>query len=648
MRRTILAAFLLCVCATPDAMSQGVYCGNGVWGDQCGANSHVLVSNKKDGVPCAQSSVIITPSAAIQGAWNISVAACGDAGGAPRVSVFAGNNGPPNIDTITIDCPAGFDTELAFVGPFDGVELRVRNIRAMQRTGAGRLLVSGPILGDLGEAPGMVAIEADALHGSGFVGFEIRGDMKGRINLRGPGDLDFLQVDALSVFGNMEDGIDARGGSIRSITVGDQDLLTGGRIGLLTFTPNIRAWGHINSVVGGEINANIRAGHTFDALDPASHSNIAAVIVDPLLGNGRFTGEISAERIARLPSPPFGEVPQPAFYQVNVGGDFGAAGHPAHISLGDFLTNYQEGITPTDNDNAVRRIVIGHSFVSGSTIVLPRLDLPGQPGVASNGARGQVLINQRSDPQNPGVWEPGAQVVAGNVTISGPTYSAGHNALGGGSVGVAPFGLHGTDCVPPNGGTVILHAAPGVIWSGEDDPPCEFLRQHVQGTITRCWVQLRGPVAAASGAPVKIERRPLGASAWTDVTSEFAATILTDIDPVFPGNARSHRIFIEKQNTEPPEFGVDVEYRITRGANLRCVDVANTPLAAEFEYTFKVYFDCRGTLLEGYYQNDDGVLDGWDMVEWLHEPEDLNGDNATDENDIWVLFQVIEEYTSAP
>lgn len=139
-----------------------------------------------------------------------------------------------------------------------------------------------------------------------------------------------------------------------------------------------------------------------------------------------------------------------------------------------------------------RMMLIGKSLVTGAEIRVAQ----------AGGLEGMVLVNSGNIG---GTWF-GEVRVGGSLLGPKPAYSATPPTLGGGTVGQAPFLVHGTASVPAAGQVVSAASAPA--------------------TATPMLLRFYGPVAWNTGAglPVVVERRPIAnPTAWTDVSSCFFA-----------------------------------------------------------------------------------------------------------------------------
>jgi len=223
---------------------------------------------------------------------------------------------------------------------------------------------------------------------------------------------------------------------------------------------------------------------------------------------------------------------------------------------------------------AGRMMLIGKSLVTGAEIRVAQ----------AGGLEGMVLVNSGNVG---GTWF-GEVRVGGSVLGPKPAYSATHTTLGGGTVGQAPFQVHGTDSVPLAGQVLNSASAPA--------------------TATPILLRFYGPVTWNTGAglPVVVERRPISnPTAWTDVSSCFFAG--REQVPV-PDPCVVALFPISKL---APGFVYRVTPVLTGSATMLCdLGLApNPPVAVPTtDYTFTVLPGCSGDA------NGNSVVDFDDIV----------------------------------
>jgi hypothetical protein len=238
-------------------------------------------------------------------------------------------------------------------------------------------------------------------------------------------------------------------------------------------------------------------------------------------------------------------------------------------------------------------LLVGGSLSSTGSITMP-----------ASGLGGQITINNAN---STGTWSGVVTVGTTNLTAAGYTDTA--SSLGGGAVGLAPFGLHDESCSPVNGGSV------GAQSSGP------FSARHY------------GPVKfTGAGAPALVERRVTGTS-WTNQTAGFTFAVTGSGEWSLTGTPVSG---YQYQN--------GYEYRVTpirTGSDkLFCSGVSGDPPVAEYTYSFTVGTACPPDI------NGDGVVDTADLGlllgnfggSGLSERGDVNNDGNVDTADLGILL----------
>ncbi|HRP63623.1 MAG TPA: dockerin type I domain-containing protein [Phycisphaerales bacterium] len=236
------------------------------------------------------------------------------------------------------------------------------------------------------------------------------------------------------------------------------------------------------------------------------------------------------------------------------------------------------------------------------------IELPAQ------GLTGQIIFNAAA--QANGAWTAPVKLDPANksvINLVGPAYAQQAAMLGGGSVGLVPFRLHATSCIPAAGSSVV---AP----SGNQQP---------------IFVQLRhyGPVAFAVEHPLIFERRLAGsANPFFPMDPTEFLVIRDGKDPrtLVVGPAPGRAGFVE-----------GYEYRLRPTEDLRC-DIAAAPAVIwENPYTFKVVSPPCPADLSG-----DGQVNVIDLLILLSHwgapaqpvAADLNGDGLVNVQDLLILL----------
>lgn len=274
------------------------------------------------------------------------------------------------------------------------------------------------------------------------------------------------------------------------------------------------------------------------------------------------------------------------------------------------------------------------SLASGADISLP-----------ANGLTHQIVINNDN---NSFTW-------SGNIRLNGtalssqPYYTNTAASIGGGSAGLVAFNLHGKSCVPEDGSeedTIYPSACPASILE------CDYLAPNVSEARTWATMRLYGPVVfnlTGGQKPCKIERRLIGGSTWTDVTSDFRFDIYTSSDGMGTPDAGERVVRIRREGTTclTKWFPAGYDYRVTpESGRVKCkgVDGGNGVNVASFEYNFTLPYDCGESLMMRYNLNEDETLDEDDLAMWAEEPVDFDGDTDADEDDLGKLFNAITQF----
>ncbi|MBX3405528.1 MAG: hypothetical protein KF869_02090 [Phycisphaeraceae bacterium] len=215
--------------------------------------------------------------------------------------------------------------------------------------------------------------------------------------------------------------------------------------------------------------------------------------------------------------------------------------------------------------------------------------LTGNLSLPANGLEGQVIFNAGN---TGGSWT--GTITIGSTTIShtGGVYTNLPSALGGGSIGLAPFKLHETACTPPH---------------GQEDTPGPILENSSFETTGDMPVLIRlfGPIVKADPEDswtdcVHIQCRPIGAGdecSWVNVTTGFRVRGPGDTD--WTGDERS--LGLSRAAGMYPKVGV---YRVAlKSGRVVCAEVTGAPAVVwplncaegnepRFAYTFRIEPDC--------------------------------------------------------
>jgi hypothetical protein len=276
-----------------------------------------------------------------------------------------------------------------------------------------RFDVDGTIQGDVSatssSAPAFFAIECGSISSTSRIQRQ-SGNIR-RIMCIGDcaGEIDTItgNIDLISIGGDCTGTIEAGGGAAGDIG----SLIVGGRLGTPSVQASVGFRNDLGSLVAGEINAKIAGpdgrfwGGTIQTLQTTGANGTS----------GRLAGNITV--VSLVP-------------------DGFSAGMIKSAGPFEGRIEVLQGLPPIDPPT------------SGGF----RIETP------SGGLQGLIVFNV-ANTVPPAEWE--GDVKVGTTTLA-PGYSASSASLGGGAVGVLPFGLHGTDCEPaPDGGSVAFALAPG-------------------------------------------------------------------------------------------------------------------------------------------------------------------------------------------
>ncbi len=444
-------------------------------------------------------------------------------------------------------------------------------------------------------------IEVNSIVDSDHLSVDIGGNLTGALRLiKAPSGLAFPQLEA-RVRGNLLGVIDGPTGTNWNFTI--ERLEVDGNIGTSSTSVNIWPRGDIKRIsAGGAVYANIDATK-YVATGDIGHIGCAG---------SALSGSVKARKFAAISPSGF----TPGLFVTAVTGDL-----DANITL----TNAMD-----------REIRVGRSFLTGRTIALP-----------ADGLVGQVILNGGNNSTGAS-W-------AGTVTLNNasltnvPYYSNTVEDVGGGSVGLASFHLHDSSCEPPSNSTVVLHVSPTCTLEG--DPTCVDLLACVSSpNIAR--MRFYGPLEdlAASNAAISadtavtVQRRALvsNPTPWESI-SDTASEYKLQLEGTTSVSSRTQLRFFR---ADAEDFYHGYEYRVSRKNGqtaLKCRGVTGTPVVADFAYTFAIFFDCRGGLVDVFDMDEDGILSYADIYAWMADQQDFNGDGA-DQNDLATLIQAILDY----
>jgi len=276
------------------------------------------------------------------------------------------------------------------------------------------------------------------------------------------------------------------------------------------------------------------------------------------------------------------------------------------------------------------------------------------------GLGGQIIINAAN---NGYTWTGPVKVGTGIILDDNsaapdmaPYYTRLPADLGGGSVGLVPFNLHGTACSPPHspvstcglafetrvwparfgGGTreTIILRQYGPVFdaldgSGPDDPATKPL------TIER-QVNIAEICCTPSCSPC-----PGQDVTWTDRSDQYDVYCPANEGGTSLAGAREVWVSRVLSGGSPQQFGNVWSYRIkprvTSGVHqLRCRDTGLPTAPPVSAWTYQLSTLCSDLNLSGF-------TDGDDLVAWADSPEDVNNDGAVEPADFVDLATFVNQ-----
>jgi hypothetical protein len=237
-----------------------------------------------------------------------------------------------------------------------------------------------------------------------------------------------------------------------------------------------------------------------------------------------------------------------------------------------------------------------HEQLNGQVVFRRGIYTPEVFKLPAGGINGQIILNADGDPTvgwtSPMLFHNAKGLL--QFVISGPNYTVSSSQIGPGSIGIAPFGMHGSSCVPVHNG-------------------------------------IYGPITLGGTAPVAISRRVSGTSgAYTPVPSTDFTYGVAANDPAM--------LVISETPGAVIGFDNGYQYRVLPQSSLLCAEVIGTLPVQVFEYRFNIVvtatcpsdLDCSGTvngldlasLLSSWGRcdgcaadlNHDGIVNGTDLA----------------------------------
>ncbi len=257
-------------------------------------------------------------------------------------------------------------------------------------------------------------------------------------------------------------------------------------------------------------------------------------------------------------------------------------------------------ITITDGITATGLLSLGDSLIG--SIALP-----------ASGLAGQIIINAND---NGGDWDGNVVIGSGGGAITlgpgqsppyqSPHYAALPSALGGGSVGLAPFGLHAEACTPPHN---LMDPHTDLVYTDFDNDGMPVI------------IRSYGPITNAN---VDFDMQLNDECTWhEDVDAMFVPVLHPGGDP--------RSIGIKCDSASSMKRGI---IRV-ESASVACAEVAGNPLVEwqtdddcvsepTASYVFLVAPDCDG----------DGLNDWFEIDRGEEHPNDEWPDIDSDDNDV--------------
>lgn len=363
-------------------------------------------------------------------------------------------------------------------------------------------------------------------------------------------------------------------------------------------------FGHVFAPTGAidSIAADADIGSSGDPVVIAAHTSIKVVEADSIWAgidttleggyediwyvkarSGSFSGYLNCRDLSS-PTTPSG---------IDIAGDLNA----------DVFTRVLREPIIADSLGGDNTVWIGSSMVDDGDTSDGRIVL------GAGGLAGQIILNGAAATPS-GAWS--GDVTVGSIVLNtsqsqpnqAPYYNRLSSTLGGGSVGLAAFNLHGTDCLPANNATA-------------------------QGLLSSVRVRHYGPIALAASEPVLLERQAQTnpPSSWVGVTSNFTYSVSNGRDLII--TPKTGQAF-----TAPAIYRVSHTDATTRF--IECDEVTGNPLVMEYSYEFTLQ-------PELYDFSRSGGFGPEDLVQWLFEPVDITFDDSADDIDWDILVQALED-----
>lgn len=279
--------------------------------------------------------------------------------------------------------------------------------------------------------------------------------------------------------------------------------------------------------------------------------------------------------------------------------------------------------------------VIGRDLVSGSDIYLPTQALTNQ-----------IIVNQKNHPGGSD-WDGDIQVGTVQVTQdSEGIYTQTPAQIGGGAIGLAPFAIHATGCIPNHTGDeqnpAQLIGASWDLTSTQRPPPCiETSPQVKLRFFGRVDLQGFDPMGLPYDTEAIYIEKKIG-NDWVDYYDSASMPPERWFPSIFSqDNSRS--ILIGEVGGGN-WYGLGL-YRIRpRDGRVISAEVEGEPSVRPFIYYVEFTGGCSELILESYNCNGDSTLCSADLAAWAANPVDFNGDSLTNVEDMAELMRAIDMY----
>ncbi|MBK9188286.1 MAG: hypothetical protein IPM33_04945 [Phycisphaerales bacterium] len=272
------------------------------------------------------------------------------------------------------------------------------------------------------------------------------------------------------------------------------------------------------------------------------------------------------------------------------------------------------------------------SIVVGESIPSPHSITAGSLG--AGGLVGQIIVNAKN---TTGVWT-GPVTVGGVGLLPRPYYANLSSTLGGGAVGLVPYGLHKEDCSPPHapdGGCGLQYSMR--TWPASLDG----------GSRQTIVLRHYGPVSNDSGlSPCLLERLAITCPypiACPGPWEEVLSTTLP-IEPAYqvylpPEYPREVWVALKMNNGQPAKFQPNYTYRVSLISDggvtrLRSAGTlaSTAPGIVGYPYEYKPL--CADV-------NLDSLINPGDIDAWMEQPADVDSSGEINLDDLVRLIEVV-------